>query len=87
MVQVLLRKGADTEISGIKWLGTGDWGWTPLMRAAWRGFQEIVKILVEAGADVQAKTARGQKASAIAREHGKETIFLYLRDLEWSGHP
>lgn len=43
---------------------------------------EIVKMLVEADANVQAKSARGQKPTMIVSENSNENAYLYLRDLE-----
>ena len=31
------------------------WGYTPLMRAAWKGHLPVVEYLVERGADMEAK--------------------------------
>jgi ankyrin repeat protein len=44
-------------------------GWTPLFRAAMKGNNEIVKLLIAKGADVNAKTPDGETALSTAQEH------------------
>ncbi|HQL82806.1 MAG TPA: ankyrin repeat domain-containing protein, partial [Spirochaetota bacterium] len=57
--EYLVSKGADV---GMKAKG----GWTPLMEAAARGKTEIVRFLIKAGADVNARSDEGRTATGYA---------------------
>ena len=46
------------------------WGCTPLHNAAGKGFEEISRLLVEAGADLHVRADRGKSALDLAREKG-----------------
>jgi len=55
---------------------------TPLMRAAWSGSHETVTLLLEHGADVQAKNASGSTALDVAIEKGREEIVRLLQEFQ-----
>ena len=46
------------------------WGCTPLHNAAGKGFEEISRLLVGAGADLHVRADRGKSALDLAREKG-----------------
>jgi uncharacterized protein len=46
-------------------------GDTPLMRAAWKGLDTVVKFLIEKGASVNSKNGYGQTALILAAMEGK----------------
>ncbi|MCJ1395570.1 hypothetical protein MMC18_008456 [Xylographa bjoerkii] len=82
IAQMLLVHNADPDIAGCEFHFPEQLGWTPLMRAASGGNLQIVKIMVDAGANVHAKTSRGQTSSMVPNESGMKHVFSYLRDLE-----
>ena len=49
-------------------------GWTPLMMAAHQGYEEIVRILIENGADVDISDKFGKKAY----DRAKNPSIFYL---------
>lgn len=49
-------------------------GWTPLMEAVEEGNETIVKLLLAAGADVNAKTSTGMTALSVAQKAGNAAI-------------
>lgn len=51
---------------------------TPLMRAAWKGFTNIVKYLVEKGADINKTNRYGWTALMLAATEGREKTVQYL---------
>jgi hypothetical protein len=51
VTRLLLEHGADTH-------ARGKYDWTPLHYACWRGHPELVTLLLHAGADPEARTAR-----------------------------
>ena len=55
-------------------------GWTPLMVACQVGNLEIVKLLVEAGANPEAKNPTFKTALGVAEENGRSDIIEYLVD-------
>lgn len=55
-------------------------GLTPLMHAARAGNLEIVKLLVEAGADINLRDEEGGTALSIAGEEGNLEVYEYLRE-------
>lgn len=52
--KMLLDLGADVKAN------TTDGGFTPIHAAAWQGFEDVIKLLVEHGADVNVKNSRGE---------------------------
>lgn len=60
----------------------GELGWTPLIFAAHEGSMEMVKMLVEAGADVNYRGIDPEEfALSMAAYGGYEEIFNYLEPL------
>lgn len=53
VVKVLLERGANTEIKNLK-------GWTVMHKAAAKGWEEIIRLLAQKGADVNAEVKAGQ---------------------------
>jgi len=64
-VKHLLSIGADPNAVDGK-------GWTPLMSAAWVASIEVVTVLIEAGAHVQATNWDGLTAADLARSVGHD---------------
>ena len=60
MIRTLISKGANVNT-------TDKWGKTPLMDAVNQGQLDVVKLLVEADADIEMKSNEGQTALDIAR--------------------
>lgn len=52
--------------------------WTPLLRACSQGYLEAVKILVEHGADITAKTPNGTSCLSMAAKHRHFSLIYYL---------
>ena len=54
-------------------------GWSPLIYAAWRGHTEVVRYLLDNGADIDAVSANGTSALMMASAFGQfETVKLLL---------
>jgi len=64
-LRTVLIAGADTETRD-----PGN-GWTPLIWASVRGFEDCVVILVDRGADLEARGRRGQTALILATRWGQ----------------
>ncbi len=60
---------------------TDEQGWTLLHREALAGNLGVVKLLVTAGADVSARTAKGQTARELAQKIGWAEIAEHLGSL------
>ena len=54
------------------------YGWTVLMWASWLGLSEIVEVLLEHGANVNAKGSRGYTALMSAAENNHTEIIKLL---------
>ncbi len=55
-------------------------GWTPLMVACQGGHEEIVRLLLQAGANVKPRSPMERTALEIARENGRTKIALLLQE-------
>ncbi|KAJ5724453.1 hypothetical protein N7493_006181 [Penicillium malachiteum] len=75
-VKLLIDHGADVT-KGIE--GPINDQWTPLHLATCRGFEQIVRLLLDKGAEVNGKTKRGSTALHLAL-HDKATIAQLLLD-------
>jgi hypothetical protein len=72
LVRRFLEAGAEPNVRAL--------GGTPLRRAAALGEREMVKLLVEAGADLDALDDEGQSALALAQRFGHEEVSRVLRE-------
>jgi ankyrin repeat protein len=54
-------------------------GKTPLMAAAYKGYSDIVQMLLDNGADVVSKDGRGDTAEKIAERGGYTRIMELLK--------
>ena len=72
MVRLLIASGIDVNISG-------SGGWTALMSASFKGQFDVVKELIKAGADVDARDENGKTAEAYARKEGFDEVARYLQ--------
>ncbi len=75
-VRLLLDKGADINR---EWHGS--W-WKPIHIAAERGNENMVKLLIDRGADVTVPLSQGKTASIIAEEKGYTSIARLLKEEE-----
>ncbi len=73
IIRELLKHQAETEARDAR-------GYTPLMRAAKKGSTEVVNILLEAGANINAKPEVGEWSALCLAIHGKhqETVQLLV---------
>ena len=77
-VQAELDKGVDVDVDDSSW---GSWGETPLQLAARYSHNEIVELLIDNGADVNAKDEIGEtpldyaegETADLLRKHGGKT--------------
>ncbi|HKK13728.1 MAG TPA: ankyrin repeat domain-containing protein [Gammaproteobacteria bacterium] len=72
MVSSLLRTGANVDERNME-------GKTPLMAAAELGFEDIVAILIDHGADRDATDSYGETAYEFAARNGHESVCQMLR--------
>ena len=81
-VSLLLERGTNLETASENPEDKGEGGWTPLMRAASKGYLSIIERLVKAGANVNAKTTGTNKRTAaeIARDADFREVCLDLED-------
>ena len=73
MVQMLIDYGADVNIAQ-------HGGWTPLHQAAAHGQDDLVKVLLAAGADPGMKSDDGRTAEKMARSGGFEDLANSLKE-------
>ncbi|MEM4366519.1 MAG: ankyrin repeat domain-containing protein [Candidatus Anstonellales archaeon] len=67
----LILEGANLDLQG-------NGGWTALMRAAWRGHEEFVKMLIKAGANLDLQGNGGWTALVWAAFEGNEGVVKML---------
>ncbi|XP_024145719.1 cyclin-dependent kinase 4 inhibitor B [Oryzias melastigma] len=75
VAQVLLRHGADPNVAD------QTTGATPLHDAARTGFLDTVRLLVQAGADPQARDKAGRSPGDVARQDGHADVAAFLQRL------
>ena len=74
-VEELINSGADISITGEYW------EWTPLEKAANRGFYDICKILIDNGADINKKSKIGKNAFHNAIQQGHiDIVKLFVKN-------
>lgn len=74
-MKLVLEKGADME-------QRSNTEWTPLLRACNQGCLEAVKLLIERGADVTAKTPNGTSCLSIGAKNAHFSVVSYLLELQ-----
>ena len=74
-VKILLDKGAKPNVVD------SDEHFSPLMHAAAEGNLEVVKVLVEYGADLSLEDVDGDDAESFARQAGHQQVADYLRSV------
>lgn len=57
-------------------------GWTPLMYASYIGHDNIANLLLEAGVNVNAATAKGLTPLMLAASCGNESIAYFLLQVQ-----
>ena len=57
---------------------SNSFGWTPLMTAAMGGHLEVVKLLLQSGADVTTKSYAGNTAIVFAERNGHTDVVALL---------
>lgn len=57
-------------------------GWTPLMYASYIGHDNIANLLLEAGVNVNATTAKGLTPLMLAASCGNESIAYFLLQVQ-----
>jgi ankyrin repeat protein len=74
-VKLLLANGAEVnnQILGAPWKD-----YTPLHSAAFAGNAEVVRVLLEKGASVSAKAARGETPLSLAKSRGNAEVVKIL---------
>ena len=74
-VQAELDKGVDVDEDDSSW---GSWGETPLQLAARYSHNEIVELLIDNGADVNAKDVNGNTPLHLAALFGRKEVIELL---------
>ena len=74
-VQAELDKGVDVDVDDYSW---GSWGETPLQLAARYSHNEIVELLIDNGADVNAKDVNGNTPLHLAALFGRKEVVELL---------
>lgn len=67
------------QVEGINLNAVTRKGFTPLMMAAWKGDVDLVKVLIEKGADMKIKTEDGRNVWGVANDHHRENIQELLK--------
>ncbi len=86
-VKDLLAKGVDVNFQECDDITRADGtsykvlGWTAVMIASAHGFDDVVKTLVSAGADLNRRSAHGETALRMATEAGRAKTAQLLRQL------
>jgi len=79
LMQALLAKNLEAVFDSDEIDPTDERDNTPLHYAAWGGNQEIVQLLVDAGADVEAENESEQTPAALAQAGGHAAVVSYLQ--------
>ena len=73
LVSALLAHGGESARQACKALDA-EFGWTPLMHASAKGQKDIVRIMGEAGVDVNVQDKVGGQCDATQQRRGKHSI-------------
>lgn len=77
LVQLLLERGADVDIKVFRYLST------PLWYAAAGGHEAVMRLLIAAGADLNASDANGITPLMIAEQEGRSGAVRVLSGADW----
>jgi ankyrin repeat protein len=87
LVAQLLEDGANVNISGFNFLGRGSYHQSrgsdsilPLHIACWKGYEDIVALFLERGADANVSSERSGNALQIATRNGRTDVLNLLLD-------
>ena len=69
----LIRKGANVNVKD-------RWGWAPMSMAAYGGYPEIAKLLIEAGADLDYQDVDGDSPLDLATNKGHTPVVLVIQE-------
>ena len=69
----LISKGANVNVKD-------RWGWAPMSMAAYGGYPEIAKLLMEAGADLDYQDVDGDTPLDLATNKGHTPVVLLIQE-------
>jgi Ankyrin repeats (many copies) len=69
----LIRKGANVNVKD-------RWGWAPMSMAAYGGYADIAKLLIEAGADLDYQDVDNDKPIDLATSKGHTDVVLLIQE-------
>jgi ankyrin repeat protein len=69
----LIRKGANVNVKD-------KWGWAPMSMAAYGGYADIAKLLIEAGADLEYRDVDGDGPLDLAESKGHTDVVLIIQE-------
>jgi hypothetical protein len=69
----LIRKGANINVKD-------RWGWAPMSMAAYGGYPDIAKMLIEAGADLEYQDVDGDTPLDLATNKGHTAVVLIIQE-------
>jgi ankyrin repeat protein len=72
-VAELIRRGANINVKD-------KWGWAPMSMAAYGGYCDIAKLLMEAGADLDYEDVDGDSPLSLAESKGHTDVVLLIQE-------